>query len=92
MFDSASKKVVIDGVEYSPIDVKEVPVEPLESEEPWYSFLKSTRFWVMILGALSVYMESKGWLGESERNLIATVATVFVTVKTLDRGAEAMGK
>lgn len=60
--------------------------------EVWYSFLTSTRFWVMILGALSIYCEAKGWIGEPERNLIATISTVFITVKTLDRGAEKMGK
>lgn len=60
--------------------------------EVWYSFLTSTRFWVMILGALSIYGEAKGWIGEPERNLIATISTVFITVKTLDRGAEKMGK
>lgn len=60
--------------------------------DPWWAFIRSTRFWVMILGSLAVYAETKGWIGEPERNLIATISTVFITVKTLDRGAERIGK
>lgn len=52
------------------------------------SFLKSNRFWVMLIGALSVYAEAKGWIGEPERNLIATLSAVFITVRTIDRGTE----
>lgn len=59
-----------------------------EQKEAWYAFLRSTRFWIMILGSLSVYGESKGWIGEPERNLISTISAVFITVKTLDRSAE----
>lgn len=60
--------------------------------DPWWAFVQSTRFWVMILGSIAVYGETKGWIGEPERNLIATISTVFITVKTLDRGAEKMGR
>lgn len=51
-------------------------------------FLKAPRFWVMILGALSVYLESKGFIGEAERNLIATLAASFIVVRTVDRASE----
>lgn len=96
MLDSASK-IIIDGVEYQPVELpveeKTPPVYALvENVEPWYAFIKATRFWVMILGALSIYLESKGFIGEAERNLIATVSAIFITVSTLDRGAEKMGK
>lgn len=66
--------------------------EPMEPKESQFAFLQSTRFWVMCIGALSVYGQSKGWIGEPERNLIATLSATFVTVRTLDRGAEKMGK
>lgn len=66
--------------------------EPMDPKESQFAFLQSTRFWVMCIGAVSVYLQSKGWLGVEERNLIATLSTVFVTVRTLDRGAEKMGK
>lgn len=49
------------------------------------AFLGSTRFWAMILAAVSVYLESKGWLGVAERNLIATIAVGFTTIRTVDR-------
>lgn len=72
-------------VEYPPVEL------PVASKiDPWWAFVRSTRFWVMILGATSVYLETKGWIGEPERNFIATISTVFITVKTLDRGAEKM--
>lgn len=100
--DSASKSVIVDGVEYVPYVAPETPEPPVASEiapvsvpavevEPWYSFIKASRFWIMILGALSVYLEAKGLIGEPERNLIATISTVFVAVKTLDKGASKLG-
>lgn len=55
-------------------------------------FLTAPRFWVMILGALSIYLEAKGWIGEPERNLIATISAVFIGVQTLDRASEHVGK
>lgn len=72
----------MDSIKYRSVEVK---------HEEWYAFLKSTRFWIMVMGAFSVYAESKGWIGEPERNLMATISTIFVTVRTLDRGAEKMG-
>lgn len=50
-----------------------------------FAFLKSTRFWAVILGAISMYLESKGLIGEPERNLIATIVVGFTTIKTIDR-------
>jgi len=38
-----------------------------------FAFLLSTRFWAIILGSLAIYLESKGYIGEPERNLIATI-------------------
>lgn len=39
----------------------------------------------MILAAASVYFEAKGWIGEAERNLIATIGIGFVGIKTVDK-------
>lgn len=101
--DSASKAVIIDNIEYVPVEqVIDPPVEspvapqnppvdaPIGNTKPWYAFVKSNRFWVLVLGATSVYLESKGLIGEAERNFIATISTIFITVATLDRGAEKM--
>lgn len=53
-----------------------------------FTFLKSNRFWVLVIGAVAVYAEAKGWIGEPERNLIATLSAVFISVRTLDRTVE----
>lgn len=54
-------------------------------------FLSSTRFYVMLFGALAVYANAKGWIGEAERNLIATISALFVGVQTLDKAAKNIG-
>lgn len=50
-----------------------------------FAFLQSTRFWALILGSLAIYLETKGFIGEPERNLIATVVAWFTAIKTIDR-------
>lgn len=52
------------------------------------SFLKSNRFWALVIGAVAVYLEAKGFIGEAERNLIAIISTSFITVRTIDRATE----
>jgi hypothetical protein len=44
----------------------------------------------MLIGVLSVYLEAKGfsWWGEAERNMIASIAAIFITVRTIDRSVE----
>lgn len=54
------------------------------------SFLKSNRFWVMVVGAVAVYLKAEGIFGENEMNLVTALSAVFVTVRTLDRAAEKM--
>jgi len=34
---------------------------------------------------VSVYLESKGYIGEPERNLIATIVAGFTAIRTIDR-------
>ena len=50
-----------------------------------FEFLTSTRFWALVLGVLSVYLSSKGWIGEAERNLIASFMAGFIGIKTVDK-------
>ena len=57
-----------------------------------FQFIFATRFWVMIIGSLAVYLEAKGWIGEPERNLIATMSAIFIGVYTLDRVSEKVGR
>jgi hypothetical protein len=53
-----------------------------------FAFLFATRFWAMALAALSVYGKMKGWLGDPETVLIASIATGFTLVRTIDRASE----
>jgi len=50
-----------------------------------FDFLTSTRFWAMVIGALSIYLQSKGFIGEPEMMLIATITAGFTIVKTADK-------
>jgi len=53
-----------------------------------FAFLKATRFWVMLVGTVSVYLYTKGFIGKEEMQLIASVSALFVTVRTVDRLGE----
>jgi len=55
--------------------------------EEW-QFLFATRFWAMVLGAVALYLRSKGFIGEEEAILVATVLGGFIGVKTIDRLGE----
>ncbi len=79
-------EVVIDGEKYYPENQT-----PIVSSK-WYDFLTSNRFWAITIGALSIYGEQKGFLGDSEMQLIATISSLFVVVRTLDRGAEVLSE
>lgn len=56
-----------------------------------FEFLHSPRFWAVVFGAVIVYLQAKGWLGELERNLIVTIAGGFVGIRTIDRLGEKIG-
>ena len=57
-----------------------------------FLFLKSTRFWVMVVGAVVLYLNNKGYIGMHETTLVETVAALFVGIRTLDRLGEKIGK
>lgn len=90
------KNIIIDGVEY-------VPYEPTPEGAPTivprlaektvdWTFLKSTRFWSAVIASVSIYLETKGIIGEPERNLISIIAASFVAVGTLDRLGQSVSK
>lgn len=54
-------------------------------------FLLAPRFWALVIGAVSIYLKTKGIIGEPEMVLIATLTAGFITVKTVDRVAETIG-
>ena len=48
-------------------------------------FILAPRFWALVIGALSIYLKTKGIIGEPEMVLIATITAGFITVATADR-------
>jgi hypothetical protein len=50
-----------------------------------FEFLKASRFWAMVIGAVSIYLRAKGFIGEAEMQLIATLTAGFVVVRTVDK-------
>jgi hypothetical protein len=50
-----------------------------------FDFLQSTRFWAMVIGAVSIYLQTKGFIGEPEMILVATIMGGFTVVRTVDR-------
>lgn len=50
-----------------------------------FAFLKSNRFWALVIGAISMYLQAKGIIGDAEMILIATITSGFIVVKTVDR-------
>ena len=53
-----------------------------------FEFLKSNRFWALVVGALTIYLSSKGWIGKSEVELISTISFAFIGIRTIDRIGE----
>ena len=56
-----------------------------------FAFLTSNRFWALVIGALSIYLQTKGYIGEPEMVLIATLTAGFATIATVDRFGEKAG-
>ncbi len=50
-----------------------------------FDFLTSNRFWALVIGAVSMYLQAKGIIGQPEMVLIATITSGFIVVKTVDR-------
>jgi len=53
-----------------------------------FAFLKATRFWALVIGAVSAYLKIKGYIGEAELTLIGIITGGFITVRTVDRATE----
>lgn len=79
-------EVIVDGVRYTPEN------QNTTASSKWYDFLTSNRFWAITIGALSIYGQQKGLLGDAEMQFIATISSLFVVVRTLDRGAEVLSE
>jgi len=56
-----------------------------------WSFLGSTRFWCVVVGAALIYLKSRGWIGEAETILINTILAGYVAIRTVDKAAAKIG-
>ena len=56
-----------------------------------FSFLKSNRFWALVLGAAALYLQKKGILAEAEMIFVETILGGFVGIRTADRISEKLG-
>lgn len=55
-------------------------------------FLKSNRFWAVVLNAIVVYLQQRGFIGEAELALVTAILAPFVIIRTADRFSEKIGK
>lgn len=56
-----------------------------------FEFLKSNRFWALVLGAAILYLQQKNLIGAAETTLIETVLAGFIGIRTVDRFGEKSG-
>jgi hypothetical protein len=55
-------------------------------------FLKSTRFWALVLIGLSIWFNQLGWIPAELQAFIYTVAGGHVGLRTIDRFSENINK
>lgn len=63
----------------------------MQTNNTW-DFLYATRFWAMILTAVSVYLGAKGIIGAPEMLLITTITAGFTIIRTVDRNVEVLAE
>lgn len=56
-----------------------------------FLFLKATRFWVMVIGCLTIIIEGN-FTFDSLMKAISAFAIGFITVRTIDRASETVAK
>lgn len=54
-------------------------------------FLKSNRFWALVIGAFVIYLKTKGYIGEAEMILIETILGGHIAIRTIDRSVDNLG-
>lgn len=54
-------------------------------------FLKSERFWAIVINAVTLYLQQKGIIGQAELALITAIIAPFVIVGTVDRVGKNIG-
>lgn len=61
-------------------------------EHSKFAFLGAPRFWAMVVGAVAIYLQSKGLIGDPEMLLIATLSAGFIGINTIDRSVETIAQ
>lgn len=57
-----------------------------------WDFLKSTRWWGAVIGAIAVYLQTKGYIGDPEMLLITTIMGAHIVIRTVDKFGENLGQ
>lgn len=57
-----------------------------------FPFLKSTRFWAIVVMSLAIWLGSYGWMPVELVEFIKLVTAGHVGIRTVDRFAENVGK
>lgn len=60
-------------------------MENLKEKMGEFAFLLSTRFWAIVIAAVALYAQQKGYIGEAEMALITTIMGGFTVIRTVDR-------
>ena len=66
-------------------------MKTIELNEQQLDFLKSRRFWMMVIGIIVMYIYRKGYIGEDEFWALETFFGGFITVRSFDRMGEQIG-
>jgi len=56
------------------------------------AFLKSNRFWALILLALVIVLKEYSWISLELASALEVVFGGFIGIRTIDRGVEYIGK
>jgi len=56
-----------------------------------FPFLGSTRFWAVVLIALSILLSSYGLIPDELKNFVLTIAGGHIGIRSWDRGMESLG-
>jgi len=57
-----------------------------------FDFLKSNRFWAIVIGAVALAFYEYGVLPEPFFRMIGTIVSAFTIVRTVDRYSETVGQ
>jgi len=55
------------------------------------TFLKSERFLAIVINAITLYLQQKGYIGTAELALITAIVAPFVVVGSIDRLGKNIG-